>query len=233
MSTAAAALTPAAAAPGALPRSTSFKAPLLSKILEGSDPERREVVLDLGTPSGALLARLGSTRRCRVELADLASKHGVAALHEIDALEDGDAADDAVNRLLPDQGDEPLDLVLCWDLPNYLTRAMLQRLFDAIALRAAPRCLLHMLIAYSKREMPSTPARYVPADDGQLAQICRNAAMSAAPRYSPEDLAFAVGQFRYERGVLLANGMQEFVYAWPDTSAVRRRTSPDSRRRRA
>jgi hypothetical protein len=221
LSTAAAALTTPATGRDTLPRRTSFKAPLLSKILDGGDPERREVVLDLGVPSESLLDRLSSTRRCRVEIADLAGDGGIAALNRIDTLEEPD--DTVIQRMLPKPGGEPLDLVLCWDLPNYLTRATLQRLFDAIGLRAAPGCRLHMLIAYSKREMPAAPARYVPAPDQQLVQICKTIATSAAPRYSPEDLAIVVGRFQYERGVLLANGMQEFVYTWPDRRRAAKR----------
>jgi hypothetical protein len=76
-----------------------------------------------------------------------------------------------------------------------------------------------MLISYSRRDMPALPARYVPADDGQLRQTCANPERVPAPRYSPEDIGKALKGFRYERGVLLANGMQEFVYAWPGGQA--------------
>lgn len=220
MSSAAAALA-SSAADVAGPRVAHFKAPLLSRILEQGDPDRREVVLDLAGASEALLERLSETRRCRIEVADLVGSGGVRALNDMAAMEDPDPS--VIHRLLPEPGAEPLNLVLCWDLPNYLTRDALQSLFDVIALRAAPGCRLHMLIAYSRRDMPAAPARYVPAADGQLSQICANAITSAAPRYSPEDLAIVVGRFRYERGVLLANGMQEFVYAWPDTSGARRK----------
>jgi hypothetical protein len=84
-----------------------------------------------------------------------------------------------------------------------------------------------MLIAYSKREMPAAPARYLPEPDGRLTQICGDSAMGKAPRYSPEELGLLVGKFRYERGVLLANGMQEFVYALPDGQGA---AKPKSRR---
>lgn len=192
----------------------SFKAPLLDRILTGADPDRRQVILDLGPPADALIGRLGTTRPCRIEIADLPSGGALATLNGLADLEDNDDAA-TIRSLLPAGNDEPLDLIFCWDLPNYLTRKALQSLIAVVALRAAPGCRLHMLIAYSKREMPATPARYLPAAEGMLTQICRSAAVRPAPRYSPEDLGIAVGGFRYERGVLLANGMQEFVYTWP------------------
>lgn len=225
MSSAAAALSTSLPDRGA-PRAVSFKAPLLTQILDNADPERRDVVLDLGAPCQALVNLLSGTRRCRIEIADLVANNGLKALNGLTPDEDedpGEAYRSAILDLLPEAGDEKLDLVFCWDLPNYLTPKVLLHLFDLIGQRAAPRCRLHMLIAYSKREMAAVPARYRPQADGQLMQISANSATCQAPRYSPEDLGFVVGNFGYERGVLLANGMQEFVYAWPDKPRANRR----------
>ena len=229
MSTAAAAL-PTSALDSGEPRVATFKAPLLSRILEGDDPQRRAVVLDLGGPCQLLIERLSSTRRLRLEIADLFAMGGLRVLATLASSEDaGETHAATIRRVLPAANDEPLDLVLCWDLPNYLPPKVLRYLFDAIARRAAPRCRLHMLIAYSKREMPTAPARYVPELDDRLTQICAESATVKAPRYSPEELASLVGKFRYERGVLLANGMQEFVYACPDGPGA---DKPRSRSRR-
>lgn len=195
-------------------KSAPFKAPLLHRILDhGEDPGPRIVALDLGPPNQAVLDRIGANRPCRVEIADLAASGGIEILGNTDLLDEHGPS--LVSSLLPPPGRDPLELILCWDLPNYLSTAALKILFDALGHRAAPGCKLHMLIAYSKRDMASRPARYAPAEDGTLAQICIGGELSRAPRYSPEDLGRAVGHFAYERGVLLANGMQEFVYAWP------------------
>lgn len=195
---------------------TAFKAPLLDRILDEAEPERRQVVLDLGAPSEALLERLSTTRPCRVEIADLAAHGGVDLLNAPEAGDEVDAAPIApIAPLLPAPNGERLDLIFCWDLPNYLGLKALRELCAHLGRRAAPGCRLHMLIAYSKREMPRAPARYVPQTDGKLSQRCADGTLVPAPRYSPEDLSLAVGGFAYERGVLLANGMQEFVYAWP------------------
>lgn len=229
MSTAAAAL-PTSALDSGEPRVATFKAPLLSRILEGDDPQRRAVVLDLGGPCQLLIERLSTTRRLRLEIADLAAMGGLPVLASIATSEDAKATHaSTIGRVLPAPNSEPLDLVLCWDLPNYLPAKVMRYFFDRIGLRAAPRCRLHMLIAYSKREMPAMPARYLPESDGRLTQICADSATGKSPRYSPEDLGRIVGKFRYERGVLLANGMQEFVYAWPDEPGV---DKPKSRVRR-
>jgi hypothetical protein len=187
-----------------------FKAPLLERVLDAADPELRTVTLDLGGVSQSLLDRLSSRGPCRVEIADIVACGGLTLLSEAESAEQ--AASFVLKRLLP-PSEQPVDLILCWDLPNYLKLDTLSGVFAALAVRAAPRCKLHMLIAYAEREMSAEPGRFVPESAGRLINLKPARTKKAAPRYSPEDLGRAVGQFRYERGTLLANGMQEFVYA--------------------
>jgi hypothetical protein len=199
----------------AIESESAVKAPLLDRILSHpQDPERRHVALDLGRASQAMLDRLSTTRPCRIEVADFFRYGGVDEINRLVSAEDEDPA--SIERFLPPANDERLNLVFCWDLPNYLSLAALRVVIDILSRRAAPRCRLHMLIAYSKREMAEIPGRYIPGNDGTLRQILSSQNQVAAPRYSPEDINLALGNFKYERGVLLANGMQEFVYAWPD-----------------
>jgi hypothetical protein len=201
---------------------TAFKAPLLDRILASpDDAERRNVVLDLGAVSQAMLDRLSSSRPCRIEIADLYHSGGLQAIEQIASSEERDI--DAIGPLLPRVNDEALDLIFCWDLPNYLSLRALTLLVDFLSRRTAPGCRVHMLVAYSKREMTEAPARYFPGPDGNLVQSLASVELTQAPRYSPEDIGTALGNFRYERGVLLANGMQEFVYAWPGESGVKHR----------
>jgi hypothetical protein len=196
--------------------SGAFKAPLLERLLgvpgAADDPAPRMVTLDLGAVSQPLLERLASRGPCRVEIADFVASEGLPRLREAESPEEARAF--VLERLLPPSR-EPVNLILAWDLPNYLTLDALTGLFAALGTRAAPRCKLHMLIAYAAREMAAEPGRFLPDDDGRLINLRPSGAVRPAPRYSPEDLGRAVGPFRYERGVLLANGMQEFVYALP------------------
>lgn len=197
----------------------TFKAPLLDGMLRIPDePAARVLALDLGPPCQSLLERIGANRPCRLEIADLVREGGLRSLNDTDAMEERGRS--IVARLLPRPNREPIDLILCWDLPNYVNLKSLKLLIDVLSHRAAPGCKLHMLIAYSKREMAAAPGRYVLTTDGKLQQILESDELGPAPRYSPEDLGRAVGGFRYERGVLLANGMQEFVYAWPSEPGV-------------
>ena len=208
---AAAEATPARSGGGAT--TATFKAPLLARILEGPESEQRLVALDLGTPCQPLIDRIAARQPCRIEIADFVGFNAIASLSQAEP----EALISTLQGLLPPPNQEQLNLIFCWDLPNYLPLPAIGRLVALLGARAAPGCRLHMLISYSRRDMPLAPSRYVPVDEGQLEQRSATADRVAAPRYSPEDLGKALNGFRYERGVLLANGMQEFVYAWPGT----------------
>ena len=118
--------------PGA-PVSVTFKAPLLTRILDTLHPEQRQVVLDLGAGCQALIAQLTAERGCRIEIADFVANDGLAALNA--ALPESRM--DTLGSLLPQPNDERLTLIFCWDLPNYLSRTALQSLCTLLGSRAA------------------------------------------------------------------------------------------------
>jgi len=183
-----------------------FNAPLWRLAIESLDPERRCVVLDLGPAVPQTITLLGSYR-CRLLIADLADQ-----LAAIDGAEDAESREAAVQGALGPSGAEPLDLVLCWDLWNYLSLPGLAALMRAVAARCRPGARLHGLVVYTDTQMPVSPGRFLPQPDGQLLWDLPGPETCAAPRYSPEQLGEALADFRHERGMLLVNGLQEFLY---------------------
>lgn len=156
-----------------------------------------------------MLALLGRSR-CRVEIADLAHFGGIDHLN---TAEPGPALTDAAESLLPKRlPEDSIDLVFCWDLPNYLTFHALSGLMSAIGRRARPGALAHALIFYADRDMKEHPGRFVPTADGELIDRSAPGAAIPAPRYSPEDLGKSMGGFLIDRARLLGNGMQEFLF---------------------
>ena len=187
----------------------ALHAPLFQSIVAGLDATERHVVLDLGTASTAMLALLARSR-CRAEIADLAYFGGIDNLN---TTEPGPALTDKADSLLPNRRPgEAIDLVFCWDLPNYLTLNALSALMTAIRHRARPGALAHALIFYAERDMPEHPGRFVPTVDGELLDHDAPCAAIAAPRYSPEDLDKSMGGFVIDRARLLSNSMQEFLF---------------------
>ena len=151
-----------------------------------------------------------SRSRCRVEIADLAHFGGIDLLNR---AEPGPALAEAAESLLPKRlTDDAVDLVFCWDLPNYLKLDAMSALMGAIGRRARPGALAHALIFYADREMKEHPGRFVPTADGELNDRSAPGAAIAAPRYSPEALGKSMGGFTIDRARLLSNGMQEFLF---------------------
>ena len=186
-----------------------FHAPLFHDLVAGLDPTARHVVLDLGAASTATLALLGRLR-CRVEVVDLAHFVGIDTLN---TAEPGPELASAADALLPcPPPDDAFDLVLFWDLPNYLTLNALSALMNTIRNRARPGALAHALIFYAQRDMGKYPGRFVPTADGGLMDLSAPSDAIAAPRYSPEELDKSMGRFAIDRARLLSNGMQEFLF---------------------
>ena len=119
--------------------------------------------------------------------------------------------------MLPNRGTEDaIDLVYCWDLPNYLTLDALSALMAAIGHRARPGALAHALVCYADRDMKEDPGRFVPASDEQLIDMSTTSTTIEAPRYSPVELGKSIGRFAIDRTRLLSNGMQEFLFRLED-----------------
>ena len=183
-----------------------FNAPLFGSIIDRVPEHQRWVVLDLGAACPQVISLFGG-HHCRLDIADIAS-----GLAQLDACDDPDDRRDVAEALLPAPRDECTDVVLCWDLPNYLRRESLAALMSRIARRGRPGTLLHTLICYSYPRMPVQPGHYVPQADGGLVNLTACEEMRDAPRYSPEDLNHCLRDFTVERAMLLGNGMQEFLF---------------------
>lgn len=189
---------------------SALKAPLFKLLVDELDESSRYVALDLGAVSTQMLSLLGGFRCC-VEIADLARNGGVERLN---AAGEPDERRATAESLLPRHGvGEPVDLVYCWDLLNYLKPDAISALTAAIAARVRQGARVHALIVYSERTMPDRPGRWLPTEDGVLVDhAVPSPATIEAPRYSPEFLGRIMGGVAIQHARLLANGMQEFVF---------------------
>lgn len=188
------------------PESEPLNAPLFASLVERLDEERRCVILDLGparTETCALFGRF----RCRLDIADLAQN-----VEELNNEPEPELLPAKAESVLPRRRDEAADLILCWDLLNYLSRPALAAVMAQVAERGRPGTLVHALIVYSSKKMTREPGCFVPLDSQRLAKLNTLPEERDAPRYSPEDLAHCLPAYTVERGRLLRNGMQEFLF---------------------
>jgi len=181
-------------------------APLFHALVERLDDDERHVILDLGPPQSGTVA-LFSHFRCRLDIADLA-----ANLPAMQRASEDDSPGETFAALLPPTHQEAADVILCWDLLNYLDRPGMKALMSELVKRGKPGTLVHALVVYSARMMPVLPNRYVPVDDHNLRLVSNSKETQAAPRYSPEDLSLCMPDYSLERAMLLRNGMQEFLF---------------------
>lgn len=199
----------AAAAGDAPARPETFRAPLLGTLLEQMAEGGRWVVMDLGSSQRRVLERFAGFR-CRMHIIDL--PESLAWLAATDS--EGELLHDPAEILPADDG-EPVDLVLCWDLINYCTPAMLHRLIAALQPRLAPRALLHGLIVYTDTHMPDQPNAYGPGAHDELICTLSSERRIRAPRWTPKGLEKHMRGFRSEEAKLLNNGMQEHLFRVP------------------
>jgi hypothetical protein len=184
----------------------ALNAPLFHQVLQRFDNGGRWVVLDLGAARSDTIRVFGKYR-CRLDIVELADN-----LADINAETDARRLRQRVELALPVRGREATDLVLCWDLINYLTQPALTAVMEIIAARCKRGALAHGLVYYSAQRMPERPGCFVPLDEQRLINLAPLGADRLAPRYSPEDLARCMPRYTVERGRLLRNGMQEFLF---------------------
>ncbi len=184
----------------------AFNAPLFRTLTDQLELRDRCVVLDLGAAHAQTIALFGQFS-CRMDIADVAD-----GLDSLNGSTDSQILLDAAESLLPRRRTEPTDIVLCWDILNYLERPALQALMSRIAARARPGTLVHALIVYSDTHMPEKPGNYVPQQEYGLLNVSAQTDNRVAPRYSPDDFGRHMPAYSIERAMLLGNGMQEFLF---------------------
>ncbi len=184
--------------------STSALSALFDQLVRG----RKYTVLDLG-PALGINVDFWSQIPCKIYIQDF-----YRSLHssEVGVRGEGDAGPEVLARLLPAAAEGSVDIVLCWDLLNYLNRPALTAVMECIAARGRPGTLVHALVYYAARQMPERPSCFLPLDEQRLEIVPQKVPLRAAPRYSPEDLATCMPRYSVDRARLLRNGMQEFLF---------------------
>lgn len=192
--------------------SNTLKAPLFASLVGQMDAGDRWTILDLGPAHTTNIAFFGQFR-CRLDIVDLPVE-----LEALNAQEDPGQLRGQIDAVLPFSRSQPTDVVLCWDLLNYLRRPVLNAFMSNVVTRTRPGSLIHALIAYSSPRMPAQPGPYYISQgtddddtDNRLKHVSVTREECEAPRYTPDDLTHCIRGFHVERAMLLSNGMQEFL----------------------
>ncbi len=116
----------------------------------------------------------------------------------------------ACARLLPYPGDARFDLVLAWDLFNYLSLAEIAALGRHLTRFCRPGTLIFCLLSI-QREIAHHPQAFQVLDPQTLLYRGSSVGLMPCPRYREPDLARALAGFQVAKVFLLRNGMQEYV----------------------
>lgn len=185
-------------------RPVDFRAHALEMALARLDGTRRHEVLDLGA---ACEANVGffSGYRCRVHIADLWADRSA----ESGPGEEAGRQTVAALAFVPSA--VRFDLVLSWDLLQYLDEAQATRLVEAIRARCAPEAMLHAAVFTGERlgAHPGTAriraanrVGFTPAAEPGGLNPCRGAAQFGR----------RLTGFRLRHSFLAAGAMQEYLF---------------------
>ena len=125
----------------------------------------------------------------------------------------------ACNRLLQYPDDVRFDLVLAWDLFNYLGLPEVEVLADRLVALSRPGTRIMALVS-TQKQIPVRPLRFVIRDQKTLRYEVQSAGIRACPRHSESDLLKRLAGFKVDQGMLLRNGMREYSFVREETPVV-------------
>jgi hypothetical protein len=108
------------------------------------------------------------------------------------------------------QDSAKLDLLLLWDLPNYLDSKVLRAIFEYLIPHCSEQAFVHTYV-HTREHMPATPAKYRLNGDDKVSVLQDASEKVPSPMFHKESLQKALSPFVVERGVLLSNGLQEYL----------------------
>ena len=181
----------------------------LPLVLHRLSEERRNDILDLGAALGGNV-RFLSRWPCRLHIADLFS----TLLNETpESLEDPEAN---FSRLCGGALDlaqgEVFDLILAWDLFDYLRLDQIRALADLLTPHCREATQLFALTSYHK-QIPARPGTYEILSQESLRYIPAGVAVKTSPQRKEPDLQRALAGFEVEQSFLLRHGQHEYLFA--------------------
>ncbi len=179
-------------------------------------------ILDLGPAMGRNVQYLGRFAP-KIHIADLYS-----SLKNLPPRRSPDRSrfERILEKDLPKPGGRPVDLILAWDLLNYLERAQLSQLGQYLGGLCRRESLMFALIANHK-QISDTPTRFLIIDADTLRYETPSRSTRPAPQYKEPDLDRLMPAFEVETSFLLRNGMQEYVLSSRSLTPYSRTGSTD------
>jgi hypothetical protein len=131
----------------------------------------------------------------------------------LDATESEMAWDAVFAELLPYEEDTCFDVILAWDVLNYLQKHQVLGLAQALQRFCKPGATLFAQIA-TRKSMPAQPRRYHILSSDRLLYQTASQALRSAPLYCEPDLRRMLVGFEVKNSFLLRNGTHEYLFSY-------------------
>ncbi|MCZ6508294.1 MAG: hypothetical protein O7A98_11250 [Acidobacteria bacterium] len=174
----------------------------LKELLRGLPPDRRHSVLDLGPASNGNV-RFFSGHWCRLYIADLFRTLRQRGLPP----DQSESFDRELEATLPNGC---FDLILCWDLLDYLSSSQMKILGSQLAKRSRPGSRMFALIA-PHGHIPDSPQSFEILSAESVRYTNNAAGRRPAPGYREPELNRWISPFAVESCYLLRHGIQEYI----------------------
>jgi hypothetical protein len=183
---------------------------VLPGLLEFVKKPPKKIVLDLGPALGENIRRMEGSKLFIANFFESLTEGGGATINPKTF-----AASCA--RLLQYPDDVRFDLVLVWDLFNYMGLSEVQVLAQRLVALSRPGTRIMALVSIQK-QIPDRPHRFVIRSEDTLRYEALSKGMRECPRHNEPDLLKRMAGFKVERGMLLRNGMREYAFVRDEAS---------------
>lgn len=182
--------------------------PLLFSLLDSLDPELRHEILETCTPSRSTIEYL-SDYRCKLYISN--SNKELATL-DAESLDTPTKLNRAFIKALNlyKNHTAQLDVLLLWDLPNYIQPSLFPALIEYLLPHMSKAATLHCYI-HTSSLMPEQPGQYHILDDKTVRISHHSERTRSCPCYYQEALHKLMTPFRVKRSILHTNGTQEYL----------------------
>jgi hypothetical protein len=127
--------------------------------------------------------------------------------------EDADFVEPDWNHLLALPEGRSFDVILAWDLLNYLELRSVASLIRFLKGYCRPGTVLFTLI-FDQKEMPEEITAYRIMDESHLAYEYCSSRMRVCPRHQPRAMTGVMSHFQASNSFRLRNGIVEFLFVY-------------------
>jgi hypothetical protein len=127
--------------------------------------------------------------------------------------EEGEFIEPDWGRILNLPAGRTYNVVLAWDLFNYMEIQAVSSLVRYLGSFCRPEALL-LALMFDRKEMPENITVYRVLDESHLAYEYAGEGTRTCPRHQPRVLSNAISNFRAFKSFRLRNGVVEYVYAY-------------------